>query len=123
MYPVETLVCPVFLQLLTTCTPDPAAVEPPRLPRHAACGGRRVGAVEHHSRRLRLLPYQRHGGEDPHAGECPFHPPVCDRRPVRWSDPAHDIHTMEKTLRDPLDQQSMTRCPIVTWDFRAVSEI
>ncbi len=69
------------------------------LPHHATGGGRRVGAVEHWSRHLWLLPHQCHGGEDPHAGKRPLHPPVCDRRPVCRPHPAHDLHTMAKTLK------------------------
>lgn len=66
-----------------------------------------MGAVEHHSRHLRLLPHQRHGGEDPHAGERPLYPPVCDRGPVGRPHPAHDIYTMEKTLNLNTDQGQM----------------
>lgn len=79
--------------------PDLAAQPPPVCASHAAGGGRRLGAVEHRSRRLRLLPHQRHGGEDRHAGERSHHPPVCDHRPVCGPHPAPDVHTVENTLR------------------------
>ncbi|RVE70003.1 hypothetical protein OJAV_G00083510 [Oryzias javanicus] len=71
----------------------------PALPQHAARGGCRVGAVEHWRRGLRLLPHQRHGGEDTHSGERPLHPPVCHRRPVGRPHPAHDLHPLEETLK------------------------
>lgn len=91
---VELLICLLLLLVLTAH----AAAEPLRLPHNAVGGGRCMGGVEHHSWRLRLLPHERHGGEDPHSGERPLHPPVCHCRPLCWSDPSHDIHTMEKTL-------------------------
>lgn len=72
---------------------------PPCLPHHAAGVGRRVGAVEHWSRHLRLLPHQRHGGEDPRAGERPLHPPVCDGGPGGGPPAARHLHTVEKTLK------------------------
>lgn len=75
-----------------------AAAESPSLLHHATGGGCCVGAVEHWSWHLWLLPHQCHGGEDPHTGKCPLYSPVCDRSPVSRSYPAHDLHTMEKTL-------------------------
>lgn len=102
---VEILACPVFIQLLTgrlTCW----------LSNHATGGGRRMGAVEHWSWHLWLLPHQCHGGEDPHVGKCPLHPPVCDCRPVSRPHPAHDLYTMEKTLTgtQPRNHQKKLFC-------------
>lgn len=75
--------------------------EAPCLLHHASGGGRCVGAVEHRCRHLWLLPHQCHGGEDPHTGECPLYPSVCDCWPVCRPHPAHDLYTVEKTLKPP----------------------
>lgn len=76
-----------------------AAAEPPCVLHHATGVGCCVGTVEHWSWHLWLLPHECHGGEDPHAGKRPLYPPVCDCRPVGRPHPAHDLHTLEKTLK------------------------
>lgn len=81
---------------------DPVGSAAPLHLHDATGGGRCVGAVEHHSWNIRLLPHQRDGGEDPHTGKCPVYPPICDRSPVGRPHPAHDIYTVEKTLTELL---------------------
>lgn len=117
IWAAEILACPVSIQLLTgrlTCW----------ISNHATGGGRCMGAVEHWSWHLWLLPHQCHGGEDPHVGKCPLHPPVCDCRPVSRPHPAHDLYTMEKTLTETLLEHSpetTKRSCFVTGYFRVLS--
>lgn len=87
------------------------------LAHHAAGSGRRVGAVEHHCWHLRLLPHQRHGGEDPHSRARPLHPPVCDCWPVGGPHPAYGLHTTEKTLKTKqrLSRTMVRLPPLEVW--------
>lgn len=94
-----------------------AAAEPPCVLHHAAGVGCCVGAVEHWSWHLWLLPHQCHGGEDPHTGKCPLYPPVCDCRPVCRPHPAHDLHTLEKTLKTNTPRPDTHYMSFCCWTF------
>lgn len=117
LFPGNLLSCPQFLTESTWPAAEPPS---PQLLHHATGGGCCVGNLEHWRWHIWLLPHQCHGREDPHAGERPLYPPVCDRRLVGRPHPPHDLHSMEKTLNTPLTRAKHQRDVEswqVTWGY------